>query len=148
VTGLTRIDRHNISIQFCNEHNRCWWLTCVYGPQSNSDKMLFLQELRDFRAACFGPWLIAGDFNLIYRASDKNYSNINRAMMGRFRKLVEDLSLKEVPLYGRKYTWSNQQDSPVLVKLDRALCSVEWEDIFPNVLLQSAASEEPPAVWH
>jgi hypothetical protein len=92
--------------------------------------------------------LIAGDFNLIYRASDKNNSNINRAMMGRFRKLVEDLSLKEVPLYGRKYTWSNQQDSPVLVKLDRALCSLEWEDIFPNVLLQSAASEEPPAVWH
>jgi hypothetical protein len=84
--------------------------------------------------------LIAGDFNLIYRASDKNNSNINRAMMGRFRKLVEDLSLKEVPLYGRKYTWSNQQDSPVLVKLDRVLCSVEWEDIFPNVL-QSAASE-------
>ena len=61
--------------------------------------------------------------------------------MGRFRKLVEDLSLNEVPLFGRKYTWSNQQDSPVLVKLDRVLCSVEWEDIFPNVLLQSAASE-------
>jgi endonuclease/exonuclease/phosphatase family metal-dependent hydrolase len=62
-------------------------------------------------------------------------------MMGRFRKLIEDLSLKEIPLHGRKYTWSNQQDSPVLVKLDRVLCSVEWEEIFPNVLLQSAASE-------
>jgi endonuclease/exonuclease/phosphatase family metal-dependent hydrolase len=99
------------------------------------------QELRDIRAACFGPWLIAGDSNLIYRASDKNNSNFDRAMMGRFRKLIEDLSLKEIPLHGRKYTWSNQQDSPVLVKLDRVLCSVEWEEIFPNVLLQSAASE-------
>jgi hypothetical protein len=137
---LTRIDRHSISIQFCNEHNRCWWVTCVYGPQSNSDKMLFLQELRDIRAACFGPWLIAGDFNLIYRASDKNNSNLDRAMMGRFRKLIEDLSLKEIPLYRRKYMGSNQQDSHVLVKLDRVLCSVEWEEIFHNVL-QSAASE-------
>jgi hypothetical protein len=26
VTGLSRIDRYSISIQFCNEHNRCWCL--------------------------------------------------------------------------------------------------------------------------
>jgi len=86
--------------------------------------------------------VILGDFNLIYKDEDKNNSNLNRAMMGRFRRLINDLSLKEIPLHGRKFTWSNLQDSPTLVKLDRVLCSVDWEQLFSDCLLQSAASED------
>ena len=71
-----------------------------------------------------------GDFNRIYKDEDKNNSNLNRAMMGRFRRLINDLSLKEIPLHGQKFTWSNLQDSPTLVKLDRVLCSVDWEQLF------------------
>lgn len=63
-------------------------------------------------------------------------------MMGRFRRLINDLALKEVPLHGRKFTWSNHQDSPTLVKLDRVLCSTDWEQLFPNCLLQSLATED------
>jgi hypothetical protein len=50
--------------------------------------------------------------------------------------------LKEVLLHGRKYTWSNQQQAEILVKLDRVLCSVDWEDLFPNCLLQSMATDD------
>jgi endonuclease/exonuclease/phosphatase family metal-dependent hydrolase len=84
--------------------------------------------------------MIAGDFNLICRAEDKNNANYNRAMMGRFRRLIDDLALKDVPLHGRKFTWSNQHASLTLVRLDRVLSTVDWEEIYPNVLLQSAAS--------
>ena len=131
-----------MSIQFRSFSGQTWWLTCVYGPQGNNNKIIFLQELRDIRAACQGPWVILGDFNLIYKDEDKNNSNLNRAMMGRFRRLINDLSLKEIPLHGRKFTWSNLQDSPTLVKLDRVLCSVDWEQLFSDYLLQSAASED------
>jgi endonuclease/exonuclease/phosphatase family metal-dependent hydrolase len=62
--------------------------------------------------------------------------------MGRFRRLIDDLVLKEIPLHGRRFTWSNQQVDPTLVKLDRVLCSVDWEQFFPNVLLQSTASHD------
>jgi len=123
----TRVDAHSVSIQFRSFSGQTWWLTCVYGSQGNNNKIIFLQELRDIRAACQGPWVILGDFNLIYKDEDKNNSNLNRAMMGRFRRLINDLSLKEIPLHGRKFTWSNLQDSPTLVKLDRVLCSVDWE---------------------
>ena len=61
--------------------------------------------------------------------------------MGRFRRLINDLGLQELPLHGRKYTWSNQQDTPTLVRLDRFLCTVDWEQLFPNCLLQSTASD-------
>jgi hypothetical protein len=105
------------------------------------EKLQFLQEVRDFRGSCPGPWILAGDFNLIYK-EDKNNDNYNWAMMGRFRRLINDLAIKEIPLHGRKYTWSNQQTNPTLVKLDRVFCSMDWEDLFPNCLLQSMASED------
>jgi hypothetical protein len=48
-----------------------------------------------------GPWLVMGDYNLIIKAEDKNNANLNRAMMGRFRRLINDLGLHDVPLNGR-----------------------------------------------
>uniref|UniRef100_A0A0A9DT92 Endonuclease/exonuclease/phosphatase domain-containing protein n=1 Tax=Arundo donax TaxID=35708 RepID=A0A0A9DT92_ARUDO len=92
------------------------------------------------RSLCAGPWLIAGDFNLIYRSEDKNNANLDRAMMGRFRHLLNDVELNEITLVGRKYTWSNERVVPTLVKLDRVFCSVDWDDLFPDSLLQSSAS--------
>jgi hypothetical protein len=37
-------------------------------------------------------------------------------MIGRFRRLINDLSIKEVPLSGRKFTWSSSVtgNSPTL----------------------------------
>jgi hypothetical protein len=62
-------------------------------------------------------------------------------MMSRFRAVINDLALKEIQLHGMKFTWSNQHANPVLVKLDKVFCSSDWEAIFPNVLLQSSASQ-------
>lgn len=47
-------------------------------------------------------------------------------------------------LHGRKYTWSSSSSSasPTLVKLDRVFCTVDWEDMFPDCLLQSSASDD------
>jgi hypothetical protein len=91
---------------------------------------------------CTGPWLVAGDFNLIYKDEDKNNLSLDRPMMGRFRRWINYLSLKEILLHGRRFTLSNMQSSPTLVRLDRAFCSVDWEEIFPNCLLQSSASQD------
>ncbi|WVZ91346.1 LOW QUALITY PROTEIN: hypothetical protein U9M48_037534 [Paspalum notatum var. saurae] len=62
-------------------------------------------------------------------------------MMGRFRRLINDLGLKDIPLLGRKYTWTNCQDDPTLVRLDRMLCSPGWEQLFPDCLLLSSSSD-------
>ncbi|XP_073365560.1 uncharacterized protein [Aegilops tauschii subsp. strangulata] len=105
-----------------------WWLTVVYGPQDDADKVAFLQELRDIRAACPDPWMVCGDFNLILRDDDKNTGTVNRRLMGKFRRLTNDLALKEIYLNGRRYTWSNEQTPPTLVQLDRVLCTADWED--------------------
>lgn len=87
------------------------------------------------RQYCIGPWSIAGDFNLIYRAADKKGLNLDCAMMGRFWRLINDLQLNEVDLLRRRFTWSNERAAPTLVRLDRVSTTHEWEDIFPNHLL-------------
>jgi len=138
----TRVDTFSVSVWFSEQEGRNWWFTGVYGPQEDEEKVLFLQELRNIRGLCNGPWLLAGDFNLIYQAADKNNANLDRAMMGRFRRFLDDSEVKELPLLGRKYTWSNERMSPTLVRLDQAFCCLDWEDIFPGSILQSAASGE------
>jgi exonuclease III len=137
--GASRCDSHCVSVQFRSPHGTDWWLTCVYGPQDNQEKIQFLQELRDLRDKCRGPWMVAGDFNLIYKDEDMNNTNLNRAMMGRFRRWINDMVVTEVPLHGRKFTWScsSTSASPTLVKLDRVFCSPDWEDMFPDCLRQS-----------
>jgi exonuclease III len=40
--GNSRIDAHSISVQFALEAGQTWWLTCVYGPQGNDEKILIL----------------------------------------------------------------------------------------------------------
>jgi exonuclease III len=128
-----------VSVQF-QESGSCWWFTGVYGPHQDNLKQAFLQELRMVREECAGPWILCGDFNLIYREEDKNNSNINRTMLGNFRGLVNSLDLKEIPLIGRRFTWLDQREEPTLVKLDHVFCATNWEDSFPNCSLHSNAA--------
>jgi len=67
-----------------NGDEASWWLTSVYGPQDDNDKILFLEELEAIRDACSGPWALCRDFNLILLEADKNNARINRANLSHF----------------------------------------------------------------
>ncbi|XP_073355614.1 uncharacterized protein [Aegilops tauschii subsp. strangulata] len=114
-----------------------WWLSVVYGPQEDSQKVAMLEELSARRQLCPGPWMAVGDFNMILHAADKNNSLLDRRMMGKFKRFVDDNALKELFLHGRRFTWSNEWERPTLTKIDRALGSVDWELAYPECLLQA-----------
>jgi hypothetical protein len=130
-----------VSVQFSVEGEPAWWFTGVYGPHIDAEKTTFLEESREVRVLCPEPWLVARDFNMIYCSEDKNNENVNRALMGCFRWFINELELKEIPLLGHRYTWSNERESPTLVKLDHILCTSDLEDIYPDCVLQSHALE-------
>jgi hypothetical protein len=113
--GCFSVDHHHVhhysvSVLLSSKDGPPWWLTGVYGPQHDADKVAFLEDLHEVRENCPGPWMLAGDFNTIYCSEDKNNDNINRATMGRFRRFVNYLELKEIPLLGRRCTWSNERE--------------------------------------
>jgi endonuclease/exonuclease/phosphatase family metal-dependent hydrolase len=110
----------------------------VYGPQSEVVKIQFLDELHMVRQTCTCPWVVGGDFNLIYQAVDKSNSNLDRAMMGRFRHFINHMELQEIPLLRRKFTWLNEREAQTLVRLDQVFATTGWDLLFPDCILQSS----------
>ena len=49
--------------------------------------------------------------------------------------------MRDLPLLGGKYTWSNNQQNPTLEKLDRILISDDWEKLFPLTNLRKLPRE-------
>jgi hypothetical protein len=48
-----------------------------------------------------------------------------------FNLIINSYELRELPLFGGKFTWSNNRHNPTLEKLDRVLISSSWESEFP-----------------
>jgi exonuclease III len=110
---------------------RTWAMTTVYGPQEDGDKVRFLHELTHIGANMQLPWIVSGDFNLVWDASDKSNGRVNRRLMNKFRHTINSLALQDMPLQGRSFTWSNEQEEPILARLDRVLFNSLWEDLYP-----------------
>jgi hypothetical protein len=126
----SRVDTFSLLVQFAHEEGDPWWFTRVYGPQSEVVKIQFLDELHMVRQTCTCPWVVGGDFNLIYQAVDKSNSNLDRAMMGRFRHFINHMELQEIPLLRRKFTWPNEREAPTLVRLDQVFATTGWDLLF------------------
>jgi hypothetical protein len=77
---------------------------------------------------------------MIVDAADKNQGVLHQRMMGRFRRSLSDLELKELYLNGRRFTWSNERQHPTLERLDRVFSTVDWEEQFPDALLTAAST--------
>ena len=78
-------------------------------------------------------WWGGGDFNITRRQEEKNNSNFNAHRPFIFNFIIESLSLKELQMSGRQYTWASRRATPTIEKLDRFLASVEWEQKIPLV---------------
>jgi endonuclease/exonuclease/phosphatase family metal-dependent hydrolase len=112
----------------------------VHGLANDELKPTFLQELSELCPLRSRSWLLMGDFNLIYKAANKNNDCLNLRLMGRFQCFLNNASLKELHLKGRLFTWSNERAHPMLERIDRAFISREWDKLYPNCDLRSLAS--------
>jgi hypothetical protein len=79
-----------------------WSLSGVYGPQGDLEKKMFIKKLRSLKQFAKPHWPLIGDFNLIYKAQDKNNGMLNRRLMLRFRRALNHMEVKELCLIGRK----------------------------------------------
>jgi exonuclease III len=118
-----------------------WWVTGVYGPQEDDDKVEFLAELLQFRDASPGPWLLGGDFNMIYHAQDKNNDRLDCQSMRQFRSFIDRAQLEEINMVGRCFSWSNRRDRPTLELLDWVFVSMDWLLEFPSHALKPLSSQ-------
>lgn len=119
-------------MEFTSLHNEMSWvLTCVYGPCTTEGKGLFLNWLKNIEIPAYVNWLVLGDFNLIRRQENRNRPRGNIAHMFLFNEVISHQGWSEIPLQGRKFTWSNMQPSPLLEKIDWVFTSKCWSLSFP-----------------
>lgn len=76
------------------------------------------------------PWCIAGDFNVVRFQSKRSNGSRSSSHMRRFDDFISAHQLMDPPLEGADFTWSNMQDSPSFIRLDRVLMFEDWEEQF------------------
>jgi hypothetical protein len=66
-----------------------------------------------------------------------------------FNEIIGHLGLLELPLKGRRFTWSNMQTSPLLEQLDWFFTSANWISDYPSSVvlpLAKTGSDHVPCV--
>lgn len=102
--------------------------TNVYAPSLRSQKMEFLDELKQIEPPPDTPWLLIGDFNLIRFPNEKNNNNFHRSDAESSNNTIDLLALLELPLLDRQFTWSNKRANPTLERIDRVFINLAWDD--------------------
>lgn len=129
-------NRFSLSIQFTSTlSDQSWILTNVYGPCVHEDKIEFIEWFANIHMPIDVDWIVMGDFNFIRSPSDRNIpgGDVNEMLL--FNEAISNLGLVELPLKGRKYSWSNMQDNPLLEKLDWFFTSASWMTTFPDTMV-------------
>ena len=101
--------RHKIS-------GESWNIVSVYGPPHDKDKQVFLIELVHVLHANTLTYVVGGGVNIIRKSSDCNRPRRLSKWSTLFNDVINNKELKELELTGRKYTWSNNQEIPVMAK--------------------------------
>ena len=106
-------------MEFSSVHNNDpWILTSVYGPCDSEGKAEFMHWFENIQMPDDLDWLIIGNFNLYRKPEDRNRAGGNVGDMLLFNNAISALGLVEIPLHGRKFTWTNKQHPPLLERLD------------------------------
>lgn len=101
-----------------------WLLTNIYGPSTHDGKREFVQWLKHIQTPHRVDWLLLGDLNLMRGPENRNKPGGDVSEMLWFYEAISALRLIEIPLRGRKYTWSNKQDPPLLERCWHSLESL------------------------
>lgn len=140
----------SISIQFtCSLSGATWILTNIYAPCQGDARTDFIQWFKDIDMPDNTNWLILRDFNFIRYPDNRNRARGDIQDMLTFNDAISSLALVEIPLKGRKFTWSNMQHAPLLEKLDWFFTSESWTLNYPNTFalpLAKPISDHTPCV--
>lgn len=140
----------SLTMDFLSVKENLWWrCTVVYGSNERSLKPAFWEELRTCMCSTNIPWVVCRDFNAIFSIDDKRGGDRNLMDIRAATGFLQDMMLLEPPTIGRGFTWTNGQEDPIWVKLDRFLISFEWTVNFPKIIqkcLPRMGSDHVP-IW-
>jgi hypothetical protein len=103
-----------------------WRMITVYVSPYDESKMEFISELHTIMGAWEGLTLLGGDFNLVRTQKEKSNGMINFTHAMTFNEWINKWGLIDIRDPSRSYSWSNNQECPIMAALDKILVLVEW----------------------
>jgi hypothetical protein len=138
--SITNFSSNHIDVEVEDNINGNWRLTGFYGFPGSSRRRDSWNFLRQLARTSDLPWCVIGDFNDILSPTEKK-GRAERApsLINGFRSAVLDSGLNDVHMQGYPFTWfkSLGTNRAVEEKLDRALATKTWFNIFPNAILEN-----------
>lgn len=124
-----------------------WHLAVVYrSPQERHREDLW-NELHHIHNNINLPWSVAGDFNSVLHAREKEGGRaFNHRAGQQFAQCIFDCNLVDLGCKGPFFTW---RSSTLKERLDRALGNTQWQSLFPNcsIINVPMLSSDHCGVW-
>lgn len=126
-----------------------WRFVCVYGSPYEEGKDAFIQEIHDIMDNWSGPTLVGGDFNLVSSSKEKSNSLVNQKWVDLFKDWTNHHGLAELKSSTRSFTWTNNQEQPIMAAIDKFFCNSSLEQMYPLAFVTSksrAGSDHVPLI--
>lgn len=82
----------------------------VYAPCGCADRKIVWDSIVNLSKHFTYPWCMGGDFNEIRSTSERLGCSRRDRGMADFNYFIDKLELVDLPLLGRKFTWSNSDN--------------------------------------
>uniref|UniRef100_A0A803NLH2 Reverse transcriptase n=1 Tax=Cannabis sativa TaxID=3483 RepID=A0A803NLH2_CANSA len=131
---LLGFSQSHIDMEITMEGKEKWRFSGLYGEPNRGQRRRTWDQMRSLALDSVLPWCIMGDTNKVLSHEDKrggnNYPNW---LLRGFQQAVNDCELQDLELIGHPFTWEKGRgtDQWIEVRLDRALCTKNWLDLFP-----------------
>lgn len=95
----------------------------MYAPNEANSRHIRWEELLALNSGSQVPWCVGGDFNEIRCISERVGRTTMERGMRDFRAFCTNMELVDLPMFGRKFTWTNFRDQAIHSRLDKFLLS-------------------------
>ena len=115
-----------------------WHLTGFYGNPEITRRPESWAKLKHLKGVAALPWLVIGDFIELTSLSEKEgRGGRPQQQMYNFIDVINFCDLRDISFVGPKFTWIYQRadGTQIRERLDRALATSEWFDLFPAAKL-------------
>ena len=133
---LLSIGEHHVDV-LVKERDKdlIWRGTFVYGEPRVQDRHLMWKRLRTLKNKSSAPWVMIGDFNeAMWSFEYFSQTRRREKQMKDFRDVLSPCDLHDLGFSGVPWTYNNKQEGErnVRVRLDRAVASPSWSDLFSD----------------
>jgi len=125
-------------VRNCHD-NFTWRLITVYGSPYDEGKQEFILELENLLDNWDSPTVIGGDLNLVCNSKEKSNGIINHRWTDLFLDWINKFGLIELKPSNRSFTWTNNQEQPILAAIDKIFCTTNFELKFPLAFVTTSS---------